>query len=605
MSAIVQGPTSASSASDGLTISVAFGSNVTSGNHVLVIVRQAGGVLASTNTLTVADSLGNTYTRAAKTDLALTPDASQLAIFYAPLTTGGACTVTGTTSNSNGRREIQVLEVSGLDTTSGAEAVDNDRGTSTTPNAGNLTTAGAAFLLASFQTVNAYRTGSAGSGWTGISAAAIWGTAYHERRIVTGAGSTYAADFGLSSSDEWIAVGAAFKDATDSTAPTLSGPTSAATGKDAGSGTVTTNEGNGTLYSVVTLTSTPPSAAQVKLGQNASGASLASGLKPTQAITTTGAKTVAYTGLTTGTAYFPYFMHEDAAANQSTVSAGASFTPSTLAYSGTVGAQTGTQGGAFVWSGSNPSTLFSGGIGTKSYTGTGLSGSGLSVNSSTGVLSGTCGTPGSYTVAIVGADQSTAGSEIPQTETSNSFTLTITASGDTTRPTLGGVVTISSVTSSGATATWSAASDNSGTIAGYDYRINGGSFISLGNVLTVTLSGLPASTAHTIDVRARDPSGNVSTPVITGGFTTNSGTPGTFVSGVLKRNNGVLVPSSTITWMTFVVSTTGAFVVTKTGLSTNGAGVFSTTDAALTTGTYSVLWREATGQYGWGVASVA
>jgi len=391
----------------------------------------------------------------------------------------------------------------------------------------------------------------------------------------------------------------------DVTAPTLTSPTSAATGKDAGSGTVTTDEANGTLYSVVTLTSTPPSAAQVKLGQNASGASLASGLKPTQAITTTGAKTVAYTGLTTATAYFPYFMHEDSSANQSTVSAGASFTPSTLAYSGTIAAQSGVQGAAFVFSGSNPSTLFSGGIGTKSYTGTGLSGSGLSVNSSTGVLSGTCGTPGSYTVAIVGTDQSTAGSEIPQTETSNSFTLTITASGDTTRPTLGGVVTISSVTSSGATATWSAASDNSGTIAGYDYRINGGSFISLGNVLTVTLSGLPASTAHTIDVRARDPSGNVSTPVITGGFTTNSGTPGTFVSGVLKRNNGVLVPSSTITWMTFVVSTTGAFVVTKTGLSTNGAGVFSTTDAALTTGTYSVLWREATGQYGWGVASVA
>jgi hypothetical protein len=391
----------------------------------------------------------------------------------------------------------------------------------------------------------------------------------------------------------------------DVTAPTLSSPISAATGKDAGSGTVTTNEGNGTLYSVVTLTSTPPSAAQVKAGQNASGTGLASGLKPTQAITTTGAKTVAYTGLTTGTAYFPYFAHEDAAGNISTVSAGASFTPSTLAYSGTIAAQSGTQGGAFVWSGANPSTLFSGGIGTKSYTGTGLSGSGLSVNSSTGVLSGTCGTPGTYTVAIVGTDQSTAGSEIPQTETSNSFTLTITASGDTTRPALGGVVTISSVTSSGATATWSAATDNSGTIAGYDYQVNGGSFTSLGNVLTVNLTGLTASTAYTVNVRARDPSGNVSDPVITGGFTTNSGTPGTFVSAVLKRNNGVIAASSSLTWVTFLNPTTGAFVVTKTGLSTNSAGVFSTTDAALTTGTYHAVWLEATGQRGWGVASVA
>jgi hypothetical protein len=391
----------------------------------------------------------------------------------------------------------------------------------------------------------------------------------------------------------------------DVTAPTLSSPISAATGKDAGSGTVTTNEPNGTLYSVVTLTSTPPNAAQVKAGQNASGTLLASGLRPTQSVSSTGAKTVAYTGLTTTTAYFPYFAHEDSSGNISTVSAGASFTPSTLAYSGTVGAQIGVQGAAFVFSGANPSTLFSGGIGSKSYSGTGLGASGLTVNSSTGVLSGTCGTPGTYTVAIVGTDQSTAGSEIPQTETSNSFTLTITASGDTTRPTLGGVVTISSVTSSSATATWSAGSDNSGTIAGYDYQVNGGSFTSLGNVLTVNLTGLTASTAYTVNVRARDPSGNVSTPVITGGFTTSSGTPGTFVSAALKRNNGTLAASSSLTWVTFLNPTTGAFVVTKTALSTNSAGVFSTTDAALTTGTYHAVWLEATGQRGWGVASVA
>jgi hypothetical protein len=391
----------------------------------------------------------------------------------------------------------------------------------------------------------------------------------------------------------------------DTTDPTLTSPTSAATGKDAGSGTVTTDENNGTLYSVVTLTSTPPSAAQVKAGENASGVALASGLKPTLAISSTGAKTVAYTGLTTGTAYFPYFMHEDAATNQSTVSAGASFTPSTLAYSGTIGAQTGTQGAAFVWSGANPSTLFSGGIGTKTYSGTGLGASGLTVNTSTGVLSGTCGTAGTYNIAIVGTDQSTAGSEIPQTETSNTFTLTITASGDSTRPTLTGVVTASSVTSNSAVISWSAASDNSGTIAGYDYQVNGGSFVSLGNVLTTTLTGLPASTAHTVNVRARDPSNNLSTPVITGGFTTSSGAAGTITSPPLKRNNlGVLAASVSLTWVGVRNRTTGADVVVKTGLSTNSAGVFSFTDAALVTGTYHVTWMEASGASGWFMATV-
>jgi hypothetical protein len=391
----------------------------------------------------------------------------------------------------------------------------------------------------------------------------------------------------------------------DTTAPTLTSPASAVTGKDAGSGTVTTNEANGTLYSVVTLTSTPPTDVQVEAGENASGVALASGLKPTLSISSTGAKTVAYTGLTSGTPYFPYFMHKDSSGNRSSVSAGASFTPSTLAYSGTIAAQTGVQGAAFVWSGSSPSTLFSGGVGTRSFSGTGLGASGLTVNTSTGVLSGTCGTPGTYTVAIVGTDQSTAGSEIPQTESSNSFTLTITASGDTTRPILGGVVTISSVTSDSATATWSAGSDNSGTIAGYDYQVNGGSFISLGDVLTVNLTGLTASTAYTVNVRARDPSGNVSTPVITGGFTTSSSTPGTFVSAGLTRNNGVSVGAVSLTWLTFLDPSTGAFVVTKTGVGTNSAGVFSTTDAALTTGSYHAVWLESTGQRGWGVASVS
>jgi hypothetical protein len=332
---------------------------------------------------------------------------------------------------------------------------------------------------------------------------------------------------------------------------------------------------------------------------------LSSGLKPTLAIGTTGAKTVAYTGLSLATTYFPHFMHKDAAGNRSAVSSGASFTTSTMAYSGTIGAQTGTQGGAFVWSGANPSTLFSGGVGTRSFSGTGLSGSGLTVNTSTGVLSGTCGTAGTYTITIVGTDQSTAGTEVPQTESSNSFTLTISASGDTTRPTLGGVVTASSVTSSSAVLTWSAGSDNSGTIAGYDYQVNGGSFVSLGNVLTTTLTGLTASTAYTVNVRARDPSGNVSTPVVTGGFTTGSGAAGTFTSAGLTRNNGASIGAVSLTWVTFLNPTTGAFVVTKTGLSTNSSGVFSTTDAALTTGSYHAVWLEAGGQRGWGVASVS
>jgi uncharacterized protein YaiE (UPF0345 family) len=45
-------------------------------------------------------------------------------------------------------------------------------------------------------------------------------------------------------------------------------------------------------------------------------------------------------------------------------------------------------------------------------------------------------------------------------------------------------------------------------------------------------------------------------------------------------------------WVRLYNVTTGALVVTKTGLSTNSAGVFTVTDAALTVGqTYKADWQ--------------
>lgn len=103
----------------------------------------------------------------------------------------------------------------------------------------------------------------------------------------------------------------------DVTAPTLS----------SGVGTVksnalivvgaTTNEANGTMYVVVTTSATPPSAAQVKLGQNNGGT--AAVFAANQAIGSTGAKTFNATGLTQLTGYYPYIVHTDAAGNDSSV----------------------------------------------------------------------------------------------------------------------------------------------------------------------------------------------------------------------------------------------------------------------------------------------
>lgn len=137
-----------------------------------------------------------------------------------------------------------------------------------------------------------------------------------------------------------------------------------------------------------------------------------------------GALTKAITGLATNTAVKVHF----AQGTSSNVVSSASFTPSTLASSGTLSAQTGVQGTAFVWTGATPASLFSGGVGTRTYAASGLAGSGLTTDSATGVPAGTSGTPGTYNVTVTGTDQSTAGSPQPQTATTT-YTLTIGAPG--------------------------------------------------------------------------------------------------------------------------------------------------------------------------------
>ena len=108
------------------------------------------------------------------------------------------------------------------------------------------------------------------------------------------------------------------------TPPTLTSATATATGQTTASGSVTTDEGNGNLYSVATASATVPSQAQVKSGQDHTGS--AAGWSASQAISSTGAKSVSVTGLTASTTYYLHHMHEDAASNQSDVVSSASFT---------------------------------------------------------------------------------------------------------------------------------------------------------------------------------------------------------------------------------------------------------------------------------------
>lgn len=115
-------------------------------------------------------------------------------------------------------------------------------------------------------------------------------------------------------------------DTADVTAPTLSSPTAASTGSTTGSGSVSTDEGNGTLYFVVTTSSSAPSAAQVQAGQDHTGSTAVD--SGSQAVSGTGSQSITggFSGLTASTAYYAHYQHRDAASNDSTVASSSSFT---------------------------------------------------------------------------------------------------------------------------------------------------------------------------------------------------------------------------------------------------------------------------------------
>lgn len=112
--------------------------------------------------------------------------------------------------------------------------------------------------------------------------------------------------------------------ASDVTAPTLTSASVISVGTTTATGNISTDEGNGTLYSVVSTSATPPSVAQIQAGQNASGA--AAVWSGNQAVSSTGAKNFSITGLANSTSYYSYFQHKDAAGNNSTVVSSAQFT---------------------------------------------------------------------------------------------------------------------------------------------------------------------------------------------------------------------------------------------------------------------------------------
>lgn len=120
--------------------------------------------------------------------------------------------------------------------------------------------------------------------------------------------------------DTWADVGGGG----DVTAPSLSSPTGAAAGATTGQGTVTTDEGNGTLWWVVTQSATTPSVAQIQAGQTNTGS--AADDDGSQPVTATGVQNVTSGSLVAETEYYFHYQQEDAATNDSTAVSSTAFT---------------------------------------------------------------------------------------------------------------------------------------------------------------------------------------------------------------------------------------------------------------------------------------
>lgn len=117
----------------------------------------------------------------------------------------------------------------------------------------------------------------------------------------------------------------------DTTAPVLTNAVGTVTGATTALLSVDTDEGNGTLYLVVTDSATQPSIAQIKAGQDHLG--VAATFASSQTVSSIGTKNFGATGLTTSTTYYGHMVHTDSSANDSNRITTNSFVPAAISAS--------------------------------------------------------------------------------------------------------------------------------------------------------------------------------------------------------------------------------------------------------------------------------
>jgi hypothetical protein len=180
----------------------AFSSNVTAGNWILVGSRSTSSVGAWSCSGTNCGAFTEIGTGQG------TPGGNGVRLFYALVSTTGTCTVTLTVAGSNFRGEM--MEVSGLASSSPLDQTTKASGTSATPSSGSVTTTQADELLFGVVGTDGGNTFAAGSGYT-LREANLDVALQIEYQIVAATGA-YAATMSITSAG-WSATIATFKGA--------------------------------------------------------------------------------------------------------------------------------------------------------------------------------------------------------------------------------------------------------------------------------------------------------------------------------------------------------------------------------------------------------
>ena len=189
----------------------AFGSNVTIGNHLVVVFGSD-----STPPSTPTDTRGNSYQLDASINVSV-----GVFVYSCKNVSTGANTVS--VAGAGIGKAYSLYEVSGLDGTTWFDAATTNNGTSTSPATGNVTAAGAGFIVHGVGWDASTSCNAPGGAWTqhGFESESFAAMTINSQYQANGAGGTFSISQTLGASATWNTVIVAYKNAAGVGGPTV------------------------------------------------------------------------------------------------------------------------------------------------------------------------------------------------------------------------------------------------------------------------------------------------------------------------------------------------------------------------------------------------